>query len=147
MYRKNLLFIAGCIILLIQSSCSSEYTNTSTENCYRVSNGENIFMGDDECFHSIPRREMQGYLVVDHEYSVYYEDRNKIEPGVDLNATWAVLGDDIDPSYRIYLNGEGRKVYRISFIGAEGPSNGMYGDGSFKSGIFIYRINSISLVE
>ncbi len=110
------------------------------KNCTSLINGISNFIGDVKCLSSLPKKTINGYWVVDHEYSVFYFDRETIKNGYDDKAYWLELSPNFMKKNLKYIRVNKRTIYEVKFVGSESSKVGVYGNGTFKKGMLMDKI-------
>src|SRR4029450_4393243 len=140
--RQPFLMVA---VLWLACACQSETARTEvrTEKCMFTANRSKFFIGDTECLAALPHTVIAGYWVTDHEYSVYYPDKNGIEVTYDEQAVWLNLSSGAESATKQMVRNGRRQIFEIKFVGSISKIPGVYGNGRFKSGALVDRFLSI----
>jgi hypothetical protein len=144
--KERALTLIGLSLAAVASACESTSTaliKDTTQKCTFQKNGKMFFIGDRECLSTLPQQVIDGYLVIDHEYSVFYKNLRDIKPVYDQNAAWAELSQTAYNDRRKITYIDRRKVFRIRFLGSISMMAGIYGPGEFHGGVLIDRVISM----
>lgn len=134
------------IISVTSSSCRDkhEYIKENDDrNCNVQLDGVEVFLGSRDCMKILPKKNMEGYWILDHEYSVFYLKYPSDKPLYDLGSTWIDLSPSAESFSERYIQANGRQVFKVRFIGRHSNVPGIYGPGDFKSGAFVDQFISV----
>lgn len=142
---------AVCMFALVGlgSGCGAEVEEgqpIAERSCFVIVGKERLFRGDPECMQALPRRQINGFWVVGHEYSVLHLDRASIPDGNDPNGIWLSLSSKARKDVEELLDGE-RHVFEIRFLGSLSDAPGGYGNGLYKRGAWVDAIVSVKEIK
>lgn len=102
-----------------------------------------MFVGTTKCLRLLPRMEVAGYWVVDHEYSVFYRSIAEIQPGFDIGAMWLEIDEAAYGVVKDRVKRGSRQIFEVKFVGTMSAAPGYYGNGVFKRGALMERVEEI----
>lgn len=150
MMSRALLFTAGLFAIISTAACKSP-SNSSLKNidgqCRVTISGKELFVGEQACMAELPQEELNGYWVVDHEYSTFYTDLASDKPAYDEEATWIDLSSAAASVAKPLIRPGIRQIFQIRFVGTRSNAPGIYGPSGFKSGAYVDRFISIKKIS
>lgn len=114
--------------------------------CYKSYNGKQLFIGSPNCLLSKEGRRFHGFLVIDHEYLVFYEKLPSQQLRYDTSTYWVDMSKNNLHRALSYFRGK-RVILSVSGFGHFSTEKGIYGDGEFKKGLYIDKIFALSYVR
>lgn len=142
-------------LALLLSSCTSGADNGNSANvheldlgdpetCEVVIDGNELFVGTEQCLRKLEPKRLGGIWVLGHEYSTFYDGNMDRIPAPTYDDTW-LLSDRSETLRQYGLAFDGKtRAYRVEFIGTVADRPGLYGHfGRYKNGALVLKMLSL----